>query len=450
MKKMKRFLAVILTLVMATAVMAVSAGAADITIGGDSGITYSAYKLFDAAKNGDVKYYTVDSSSAVYRKLSDDTSKMAELFTASVKEGTTYYVWLKDEKTSAAAVAAAAKADGLLTNPTATAAGGSAMDLADGYYVMETNTDAIPYAFVVMGGTVNGNTTIATKSSLPTIGKAVNKSTASIGETLTYTITIGAEAGALNYKVTDTLPAGLVAPAADEITVTFKGTDITSVLADAGKISVSEQEVTVDLTDYVATETINNNDKFVITYPAVLDTDAVIGTSGNTNTVELQYGVNQTKTATVTVHTYQLTINKTDADGKPLAGAGFTLKNGSAVVNLVAADDANTYTVCADDNCNEEHATEITTDASGELIVQGLGNGAYTLKETTVPAGYVGSEDKPVQIENADVTVTITNTPGKPLPETGGIGTTGFYVVGAAMMLGAAVVVLLKKKQTCC
>ena len=74
MKKMKRFLAVILTLVMATAVMAVSAGAADITIGGDSGITYSAYKLFDAAKNGDVKYYTVDSSSAVYRKLSDDTS----------------------------------------------------------------------------------------------------------------------------------------------------------------------------------------------------------------------------------------------------------------------------------------------------------------------------------------------------------------------------------------
>ena len=53
-------------------------------------------------------------------------------------------------------------------------------------------------------------------------------------------------------------------------------------------------------------------------------------------------------------------------------------------------------------------------------------------------------------VECTNVTVkdvTIQNTPGSLLPETGGIGTTVFYVLGGSLMLGAAVIVLLKKRE---
>ena len=42
----------------------------------------------------------------------------------------------------------------------------------------------------------------------------------------------------------------------------------------------------------------------------------------------------------------------------------------------------------------------------------------------------------------------IVNEMGTTLPETGGIGTTMFYVIGAILVVGAAVVMITKKRMS--
>jgi len=86
----------------------------------------------------------------------------------------------------------------------------------------------------------------------------------------------------------------------------------------------------------------------------------------------------------------------------------------------------------------------------------------FEIEEITVPAGYTGAgsvtaitrnDGKAAQQtdgftagygQNAEIT--ITNSLGDVLPETGGVGTTMFYVVGGLMVAAAAVLLVLKKR----
>ena len=127
-----------------------------------------------------------------------------------------------------------------------------------------------------------------------------------------------------------------------------------------------------------------------------------------------------------------------------------------------------------------------TTDESGKVIFEGLEAGDYTLEETT-PAGYnsigainfkitatMGSDasakilnNKSIVINGAtnltkwtytrtssvsaasfnDNVVTIANKPGSTLPETGGIGTRIFYIVGGSLMFVALILLIAKKRM---
>lgn len=127
-----------------------------------------------------------------------------------------------------------------------------------------------------------------------------------------------------------------------------------------------------------------------------------------------------------------------------------------------------------------------TTDESGKVIFEGLEAGDYILEETT-PAGYnsigainfkitatMGSDasakilnNKSIVIDGAtDLTkwtytqtssvsaasfdknvVTINNKPGSSLPETGGIGTRIFYIVGGSLMFVALILLIAKKRM---
>ena len=119
----------------------------------------------------------------------------------------------------------------------------------------------------------------------------------------------------------------------------------------------------------------------------------------------------------------------------------------------------------------------------GDVSIFGLAEGKYKLVETKAPDGYVIS-DAPFEIEIVDqigelgsvgtLTVTghhegeigsiintngiaesiltvwaeITNKPGSALPETGGMGTTLFTILGIVMMVGAAAFFTLRKRSS--
>ena len=111
----------------------------------------------------------------------------------------------------------------------------------------------------------------------------------------------------------------------------------------------------------------------------------------------------------------------------------------------------------------------------GYLIIEGLCDGTYTITETKAPAGYNGLA-APIEFtikSNPTVTapgwavdgdsentaeasynaadnafeLSVENTTGINLPETGGIGTIVFYVAGGLLLLGGTIVLLKKKEQ---
>ncbi|MBQ3557491.1 MAG: isopeptide-forming domain-containing fimbrial protein [Oscillospiraceae bacterium] len=241
------------------------------------------------------------------------------------------------------------------------------------------------------------------------------------------------------------------------------------------------------------------DDKIVVTYKAVLDPDAVVGrtpTDGNVNTAVLFYSndpnedydpvadekpehVGKTAQAEATVYTYQIRIKKIDAsdDTKVLPGAQFiayryTGTNTKAYYQVDTATGKVTGLVA-----DESQATRLTTDADGMLSIIGLPSGTHHFKEVVAPSGYnvltteisviitaaadatTGKLDtfkgeatgtaRPVivDMEKGDLLVTVENRIGSTLPETGGIGTTIFYVAGIVLMLGAVAVIVAKKRS---
>ena len=132
--------------------------------------------------------------------------------------------------------------------------------------------------------------------------------------------------------------------------LTFK--EITKVTADGTTLTKDQYQVTttekdgktvlsIVITDVKAVADITQDEnKVVVEYNATLNENAVIGSAGNTNDVELTYSNNPNATGdgttkpadtgktpkdTVKVFTYQTIINKVDQDGNKLKGADFTL-----------------------------------------------------------------------------------------------------------------------------
>ncbi len=133
-----------------------------------------------------------------------------------------------------------------------------------------------------------------------------------------------------------------------------------------------------------------------ITYKAVINDAAVVGSDGNTNTAKLYY-TNQPntdsdfdpkdaelpegtdvkeKTDKETVYTYQLAFLKTgeDAEAEGLAGAVFG--------------------IYSDPSCTADKLIDIvTTNVNGYAVSSQVGAGTYYIKEISAPAGYSLNED---------------------------------------------------------
>ena len=251
-----------------------------------------------------------------------------------------------------------------------------------------------------------------------------------------------------------------------------------------------------------------NRNYVIVTYDATLNTNAEIGLDGNPNAVYLEFsnnpngdGLGRTPEDTVIVFTYELDGTKVDgedADTK-LEGAEFVLFNGGHTqvahiengklvgwVNLPEGYTHENYDEIPYEVWEEFDAATnviITSAADGAFGVSGLDDGTFHLLEIKAPVGY-NLLEKDVRIDIAATTangqnwngaantaltaltisveqgaaedgdtatgivnVTVANNQGTTLPETGGIGTTIFYIIGGVLVVGAGVLLIVRLRM---
>ena len=356
--------------------------------------------------------------------------------------------------------------------------------LPAGYYlIIDTTkfpadeTDTV-YNLALLQLTQKGALDINEKYTVPTVEKKVledsnnewqDAADYNIGEAVPFRLT--AKVGDIRdydtYKLTfyDTLSKGL-SYNTESISVTMDGEELA--INEDYFLSIVGDKLTVTLNNIIALGAEVDN-TFVVNYTATLNSEAVLGNKGNPNDVYLQYSNNpnvststgKTPTQEVKVYTYGVDLNKvTDLNGKtiPLAGAEF---------ELFAADDLT-------NSLGKKMVAPVTKD--GEIVsytasFDGLDAGSYVLKETTTPDGYnsikeditftivsgfdgteldtftvSGNTSFSAEPVTGRVATDVVNLAGVTLPETGGIGTTIFYVLGAALLTFSVVMFVTKKR----
>jgi fimbrial isopeptide formation D2 family protein/LPXTG-motif cell wall-anchored protein len=230
-----------------------------------------------------------------------------------------------------------------------------------------------------------------------------------------------------------------------------------------------------------------------IDFTAELNTNAVIGLPGNTNTSNLTYtsnpnatdekdSTNVTPDDTVIVFTYELDVIKVDgaSSSKTLKDAEFVLKNADGTKYL-KIDANNKVSEWVDTKAN---ASVLKSGADGKFIIQGLDEGTYKLEETKAPTGYnkltdditlvisaeyisnrqewndkvpahalldldltVNGKSAEGSVETGIVSTKVLNNEGSILPSTGGIGTTIFYIIGGLLVVGAGVILVTRRRM---
>ena len=354
---------------------------------------------------------------------------------------------------------------------------------------------------------VVGNATVEIKAVNPTFSKTVHNNlngtyseamAVQNGDTVYFKLESKMPSMLPDYKqyslvFSETLPTGLsnltveavyLQPATGAAKPLTKDTHYTD-----NSTSTSLEIKTMDLIRTVGD--LKNNDTFVVKYSAIVDASAAgfpfgKGPSGNglVNTATLQFSndMNQmdgpdVSRATLTdrayIYSFGLDITKVNStDDAPLEGAKFVLSrdfSGEGIKYAVLANN-----IVTDWTTDENAATKLTSNASGKIIVKGLGAVSYNLEEVEPPQGF-NQMDAAIIIainpaidaygalnalngtaDTATVTgdvadglldISVKNNPGTVLPTTGGIGTTIFYIVGGVLVLGAGAAFVMKRRN---
>lgn len=465
MKTVARIASLLLALVMVFGLSVTAFAAETGTITVDNPIaaqTYTAYKIFDVVYDAEGHYsYTIDSSNEWFTTVQAYATE-ANGLTLTQANGSTTYIVTTTNAFSAPDFAVALKA--AVTGKT----GGITLNVADG---KATATDLdLGYYFVTSTSgalcnltTTNPDATIHDKNDVP-FGKVDDKTSVEVGETVSYNITgkVPDYTGftTYTYLITDTMSEGLTFQ--KDAKVTVGGTDVTSACTITYDVDSNANKFTVSIP--VMNYTIGAEIK--VTYTAVTNDNAVTVISKNSAT--LTYSNNPTdssKTTTTpedieTVYSAKLVIDKyqKDDESKKLANAKFVLKNaeGKYYKYTAATESAAAKVEWVE---NQTDATEVATDSSGAAVFNGLKDGTYHLVETAAPAGYNllanevkvvinGAKATEVDLSSLTATAKVENSTGTTIPETGGIGTTIFYVAGGLLVLGAVILLITKKRMS--
>ena len=479
-KLMAALLAVALLCAMAVPAFAAegaATGSGTITIDkAINGETYTAYKIFNVISS---KMETDGSMTYVYTVADGwaDFFNQSEVKNYVSVDTHGQPTWVESKKSVADLQAFAklaldyASKTTTITGKTATASGGEAVisGLTAGYYVVSTTAGSL-----CILNTNGSDLKIDEKNEAPTIDKKIDgsKSTndAAIGDVVNYTVTIHAKKGATGYVLTDTMTKGLTFNR-DSLTVKVGATTLAenthyTVAVDAAATDGSTKFTVTFKDTYL--NTIDGDTDIVVSYTATVNKDAVIGTTGNTNTAQLKYGNNSTVESTTTTYSYKFDLVKTDNSKKLLTGAKFKLydpQTSTTPVKLIKDATTGNYRVA--ETSESGAVDEIVIDSFKAVTISGLNKKTYYLEETLAPAGYNKlTERQSVELGKegfvADATINnsgsegatwteggvqVINNTGATLPSTGGMGTTLFYVIGGGLMVAAVVLLVTKKRM---
>ena len=399
MKRMISFM-MALALILSLGVTAFAAETGTITISNATvGETYSVYKIFNATYNadGDVAYTVIDNEDFVNKMFVNpgtgntyfdyNTATGVVTLKDSVNNAD-LFTYLRDVADEAAAVAGAEA-----TSTTLSFSG-----LEPGYYVI-TRSNGTANAVTITTAKPNAN--VHDKNSLPggDFDKTSDKETANVGDTINWTLTFTATnyddgEKVLSYTLKDTLtPTGWAAIDTTTIQVKVNGaviTDWTLVSGNANGFEILIPWVDAD-----------NNFKYdIVTTPVEVTYSATVLPAAATDDIDAQNHKNSatlewTNTSgpvkpgdpgvTIT-KVYNMGFTKVDgADSSPLANAEFVLYRDAACTEAVKVEKLadGLYIV----NQDQDNVT-VVTPADGKVVIKGLAEGTYYLKETKAPVGY--------------------------------------------------------------
>lgn len=364
-------------------------------------------------------------------------------------------------------------------------------------YIMD---GAATYEFVVNAnasitykGETNAAITINVVNDKPDMDKQVKDKNGtaqeaadySVGDDVPYVVTIDVPANIeklTTFTLSDTLTnqkynkdlaiAGLTKGEDYTIVESDTGYTVTFVTANlAGKTSLTVT-YTAELLNTAVTTTVGNPNSAVLTY-----SNKIIPNTDDDNPNEGGTPSNNTITDETVVYTFELKVDKDDENGAPLANVEF---------DVYAYNGTATTVTEAELKANGTKVASIKTDAQGLASVPGLENGKYYLVETKTVAGY-NLLQAPVEVElnisykttwtesntydnngnlikhdvdvknetfngkavegKGFVTKTIVNRKGFLLPQTGGIGTLMFVIIGGVLMAGGICLIVPNKKR---